>query len=301
MVLITGFSSIEILGNGVVDLDPWVGKQMWIWELELAEKGVINNIITKAVSLGLTGLLVKAWDGKNYWNQLDKIAGPAKNAGLIVGAWGYSYGNNISGEIKCMEKAVKGGADWLIIDAETEYENQNGEKKAAALSGGISSSTIMKNVKLGYSTFALPVYHAQFPYKRFSAFCDVALPQVYWGDFRMPPEDALKDCVQQYSQFGRPLAPVGQSYEIIRSGEIVRFIKIAGELGVPGISFWSWQHASDVMLNEIKSLQCASASPWAGASWNKAKLKGIMDGTEPQGNVTREMLAVVLDRLGLLQ
>jgi len=282
-------------------MGPWVGKHMWIWELELIEKGVINNIITKAVGLGLTGLLVKAWDGQQYWDQLDRIAGAAKNAGLIVGAWGYSYGNNISGEVQCMEKALKGGADWLIIDAEIEYENQNGEKKAASLSNGISSSSIIKNVKLGYSTFALPAYHVQFPYKGFSAFCDVAMPQVYWGAFGMPPENALKECVEQYSQFGIAVAPVGQSYEDIKAGEIDRFGKAASQLGAPGISFWSWQHASDVMFNEIKSLQYSSASPWASKSWNKVTLKGIMDGTDPQGILTREMLAVILDRLGLIK
>lgn len=42
------------------------------------------------------------------------------------------------------------------------------------------------------------------------------------------------------------------------------------------------------------------ASKWAEKAWNKAKEKGIFDGTDPQGNMTREMCAVVLDRLGLL-
>lgn len=110
----------------------------------------------------------------------------------------------------------------------------------------------------------------------------------------MPPADTLKACVQQYSQFGLAVAPVGQSYDDIKTGEIDRFGKAASQLGVPGISFWSWQHASAVMFNEIKSLQYSSASPWASKSWNKATLKGIMDGTDPQGNLTREMLAVIL-------
>ena len=42
------------------------------------------------------------------------------------------------------------------------------------------------------------------------------------------------------------------------------------------------------------------ASSWAQEAWAKAYNNGIMDGTNPQGNVTREMLAVVLDALGLL-
>lgn len=286
--------------KGVFELLPWVGKQMWIWELDLVKKGNVGDIIAAAKDLGLTGLLVKAWDGSRYWTQLDRIAGAAGSAGLTVGAWGYSYGNNISGEIQCMERAVRSGADWLVIDAEIEYENRNGPQKAASLSSAISSSATLKNVKLGYSTFALPAYHSAFPYREFSAFCDVTLPQVYWGDFGMSPEDSLRDCVRQYGQFGLPVAPVGQSYGSIRSGEITRFIKTAGELGLPGISFWSWQHANEAMLNNIKISQYPSVSSWASAAWNKAVKKGIMDGTEPRGNVTREMLAVVLDRLGLL-
>lgn len=41
-------------------------------------------------------------------------------------------------------------------------------------------------------------------------------------------------------------------------------------------------------------------STWAADAFNKATEKGILDGTNPQGIVTREMLAVVLDRLKLL-
>ena len=41
-------------------------------------------------------------------------------------------------------------------------------------------------------------------------------------------------------------------------------------------------------------------SSWAKASFEKAKKNGILDGTKPQGNATREQIAAVLDRLGLL-
>lgn len=42
-------------------------------------------------------------------------------------------------------------------------------------------------------------------------------------------------------------------------------------------------------------------SGWAEISWNKAINKGCIDGTNPKEPVTREMLSVILDRLGLLQ
>ncbi len=41
-------------------------------------------------------------------------------------------------------------------------------------------------------------------------------------------------------------------------------------------------------------------SPWAKQSWDRAAALKILDGTSPKGALTREQLAVVLDRLGLL-
>ena len=42
------------------------------------------------------------------------------------------------------------------------------------------------------------------------------------------------------------------------------------------------------------------ASSWAAEAWQKATSKGIFDGTDPQGMLTREQAAVVLDRLKLI-
>ena len=41
-------------------------------------------------------------------------------------------------------------------------------------------------------------------------------------------------------------------------------------------------------------------SPWAKEAWEKAKTAGVFDGTSPQGPLSREQAALVLDRLGLL-
>ena len=42
------------------------------------------------------------------------------------------------------------------------------------------------------------------------------------------------------------------------------------------------------------------ASPWAAAAWEKAVDQGVFDGSKPGGAMSREMVAVVLDRLDLL-
>ena len=41
-------------------------------------------------------------------------------------------------------------------------------------------------------------------------------------------------------------------------------------------------------------------SDWAAAAWRKAVKAKVFDGTSPQGNVTREMMAALLDKLGLI-
>lgn len=41
-------------------------------------------------------------------------------------------------------------------------------------------------------------------------------------------------------------------------------------------------------------------SDWAKTSWSKATYKKVFDGTNPKSNITREQVAVILDRLGLL-
>ena len=53
-------------------------------------------------------------------------------------------------------------------------------------------------------------------------------------------------------------------------------------------------------LTKSVKVEKDAPSTWAADAFNKATKKGILDGSNPQGNVTREMLAVILDRIGLL-
>ncbi len=190
-----------------------------------------------------------------------------------------------------------------MIDAEIEYESATGRTAATALFDALGAASF-SSVLLAYTTFALPEYHPQFPYDLFSRHCQVALPQVYWGDMGMAPDAALQRCLSTHAGYGLPVAPVGQSYGAVTPAEILTFGNIAESSQVPGISFWSWQHATGAMCEAIRKVSLEGrdthASDWAKAAWDKAVNKGVLDGTQPQGTVTREMLAVVLDRLKLL-
>lgn len=55
------------------------------------------------------------------------------------------------------------------------------------------------------------------------------------------------------------------------------------------------------IIQEYEAQKAKSqVSDWAKASWEKAKKKGVMDGTSPKGTPTREQIAAIIDRLGLL-
>jgi len=67
-----------------------------------------------------------------------------------------------------------------------------------------------------------------------------------------------------------------------------------------------WAITKEWLFNELKDDPEVivkpehKPSPWAKEAWNKAYDKGVFNGEYPQSPVTREQLAVILDRLKLL-
>ena len=245
--------------------EPWHGKHMWIWMLN--QTGPLEQILRRSKDMGLSGLLVKAWDGGTsglFLEQFKQMAGPAKDMGLTVGAWGYSYGTNVTGEVKAMEKALEEGADWLVIDAEDEYETREGKNKALRLGLEITRDLQQKTV-IGYTSFALPKYHETFPYQEFSSFCSVCLPQVYWSLMGFSPEEAISMSLRGLERYGLPVAPVGQSYGNASVDEITRFSNLSYAHGLDGISFYNWQHASEAQLEAVGRAGYRKNGPWYGA------------------------------------
>ena len=49
-----------------------------------------------------------------------------------------------------------------------------------------------------------------------------------------------------------------------------------------------------------KEGECKNASAWASDAWKALTDAGITDGSAPQAPLTREQLAVMLQRLGLI-
>ncbi len=62
------------------------------------------------------------------------------------------------------------------------------------------------------------------------------------------------------------------------------------------------QQQFETMLAAWQQAQAAApVSPWAQEAWEMAAAKGVFDGTQPRGPLTREQAALVFSRLGLLE
>lgn len=89
---------------------------------------------------------------------------------------------------------------------------------------------------------------------------------------------------------------------LLKSADYRKKLAVAqckGILDYLGIAYQDAQEPSDGQESS-GSVNTPSPSAWAQEAWEKAVQKGILDGSAPQGNCTREMLATVLDRLGLI-
>ncbi len=232
-------------------IHAYAGKQLWIWEISQSLGGNIESIVSLGKDLGVSGFLVKAHDGRAVWPQFQQVLGPLKQAGFLVGAWGYVYSSDIAGEADAAQTVIDAGADWYVFDGESSF---NGAAAAADQLGGMIRRK-NPNLTIGYAPFALPNDHPNFPYAEFSKYCEVCLPQVYWSEFGISAAEAVTESVHQLSGFGLPIAPIGQAYGSATSASIGQFAASARAHDCVGVSFWDLQSANTRQLQAVKNIR----------------------------------------------
>ncbi|WP_067931755.1 peptidoglycan-binding protein [Alicyclobacillus kakegawensis] len=229
-------------------MEAWQGKMVWVWEVSESSGGNIQAIIARAQSARLAGLIVKAHDGRDFWSQFSSsLVHQLHGAGLAVGAWGYCYGAHPDEEAANAHRALSLGADFYVADVEAEFERSGMADAATRLMAAIRQRAGGKPI--GYSTFGLPKYHPDFPFSSFNRHADFTMPQVYWGDFRLPPRTAVAQSLAYYRAYQIPVAPVGQAYGSVTPGQLQSFMDACKNQ--PGYSFWDYQSATPAMWSVI--------------------------------------------------
>jgi peptidoglycan hydrolase-like protein with peptidoglycan-binding domain len=218
---------------------------MWIWYVSQSDGGSLASIVAQAHAAGVSTLFIKSGDGSsNYWSQFSPELVQALHAnGLKACAWQYVYGTNPAGEANLGAQAVAAGADCLVIDAESEYERHYG---AAQTYIADLRAKIGPSFPLGLATFPYVYYHTSFPYSVFLGpnGAQFNAPQMYWKTISNSVDTTYANTYISNRPYGRPIFPLGQTYEGPSSADLVRFREEAALYGASGTSFWDFQETS---------------------------------------------------------
>jgi hypothetical protein len=217
---------------------------MWIWYANRSSGGSPSAIAARARKSGIETVFIKSSDGTNYWSQFNAQYVRALQArGLNVCAWQYVYGNAPVAEARVARRAIQAGADCLVIDAESEYEGKY-----------VSASTYMRKLRayagadypIGLAGWPYVDYHPGYPFSVFlgPGGAQFNVPQMYWRAIGVSVDEIFAHAYLYGSLYGRPIAPLGQTYGSPAASELTRFRELAGAYGAPGVSWWSWQATS---------------------------------------------------------
>jgi peptidoglycan hydrolase-like protein with peptidoglycan-binding domain len=230
---------------GATGPNPLEGQGMWIWYVSQSDGGRTAAIIAQAHAADVSTLFIKSSDGSsNYWSQFSpQLVSELHAAGLKVCAWQYVYGTNPAGEALLGAKAVAAGADCLVIDAEAEYE---GRYAAAQTYIHELRAHVGPSYPIALASFPYVSYHESEPYSVFlgPGGAQYNAPQMYWKAIGTSVDTVYANTWIGNRIYGRPIYPLGQTYESVAPADLLRFREEAVDYGAGGWSFWDWQETN---------------------------------------------------------
>ena len=222
----------------------FTGQAMWIWQLPKTEGGSLARIVARAKANNISAVYIKSADAGTRWQQFTPaVVSQLKSAGLRVCGWQFVYGARPAAEASAGAAARDAGADCLIIDAESSYE---GRYKSAATYMAALRKKVGRSYPLGFTSFPYVDFHPSLPYSTFlgSGGAQVNMPQVYWRDIGTSVVTAMRHTWRENRIYGRPIAPIGQTYQSAPVSDIARFRAMAAAWEAPGYSWWEWSTTS---------------------------------------------------------
>jgi peptidoglycan hydrolase-like protein with peptidoglycan-binding domain len=244
------------------------GQGMWIWYVNKSDGGSVAAIVAQAHAADVSTLFIKSSDGStNYWSQFSpQLVAELHANGLKVCAWQFVYGSNPAGEAELGTKAVAGGADCLVIDAESEYE---GRYAAAQAYIDDLRAKIGVSYPLGLASFPYVFDHPTFPYSVFLGpdGAQFNAPQMYWHDIGQSIDTVYANTYIANRVYGRPIFPLGQTYGGVSATELLRFREEAVDYGAPGLSFWDWQETNASGWGALASALTPLTSVTPNTTW----------------------------------
>ncbi len=246
-----------------------IGNWVWIWDLAACEGGDLDAIIAVCQRCNVHGVAIKAFDGEWRWpRQWSKaIVDRLHAAGISVAGWCYTVGNwegqadGVGGdvhhcttekEIENVAWALAAGPDFFIIDPEKEW----------CVQGDDLAREWGRQYRARFGDF--PVYAGSVPseggywvgnpLRAMAEWVDGFCPQVYTWSWDVDVATWTDKSIRL--GYGKPVYPIYESSSNAPAEYMTAAARYAKAQGCAGVSWWSWQHATDA---EWVGIQAAGA------------------------------------------
>jgi peptidoglycan hydrolase-like protein with peptidoglycan-binding domain len=217
---------------------------MWIWYVARSDGGNLSSIIATAHRHAVETVIIKSGDGSSYWSQFSSsLVANLHRGGLGVCAWQFVYGSHPLVEAEVAARAVRAGADCLLIDAEGEYQ---GRYAAAQTYMRELRSLVGASYPIGLASFPYVDYHPSFPYSVFlgPGGAQFNVPQMYWHDIGATVDAVYAHTYFYNAPYLRKIVPLGEVDGNPPPEAIKRFRQLRRIYQAPATSWWDWQSAS---------------------------------------------------------
>ncbi len=235
---------------GGVDGAPGVAKTpfdrpgVWVWYVDRSHGGSVPAILRQAKRARIGTVYIKAGDGGDVWSQFSRgLVRALHRGGLSVCAWQFVYGDRPAAEARVAAAAVAKGADCFVIDAEGDYE---GKYAAADLYVRTLRAQVGAGFPISLAAFPYVDYHPSFPYSVFLGPGGATFnqPQMYWKTIGTSIRAVYEHTYLHNRIYGRPIYPLGQTYEAPGRASLKLFRRFAVSYGGLAPSWWSWEETA---------------------------------------------------------
>lgn len=247
-------SLIGTLIATLVSVNHPQGKGILIWQLRGCAGGNSLDLAGRAKAAGFTWVAIKVQDGVRIYQEerLAEAINALKSNGISVWGWGYLYGadwrrsSQARAEAQITIQAVQGyQLAGFLMDAESPYKRQGSRSWATVYMTTIRTS--LPDIPLGLCSYRYPSYHPELPWYEFLSRCDFHAPQVYWQDAHNPGVQLRRSVSELSGLRDLPIVPIGAAYSehgwTPTDTDLKEFADTAKDLQLPGLAWWSWQHA----------------------------------------------------------
>ncbi|MCC6192073.1 MAG: hypothetical protein IT318_23840 [Anaerolineales bacterium] len=231
---------------------PPTGKGYFVWIISRCAGGDPARLAAMARGAGLAWVALKIADGTVVYNG-DPAAHVAalQSAGVAVWGWSYVYGRAPVVEAgRAVERVRRYGLAGYLINAEAEYKAPGMGARAREFVQALRE--VEPGLAVGLCSYRYPSLHPTFPWAEFLAGCNFHAPQLYWLEDSRPAAPALqlaRSLDELRARRDLPVVPIGVAspndagswYPAV--AQLDNFDEAAHALGLPGVGWWSWQHA----------------------------------------------------------